>query len=450
MNPQLELFPGTSKKTVKRQAAQATRKRGNTRRLPTKASTEEAALKNANLPASDAAGLPPYETIALVLQGGGALGAYQAGVFQGLHEAGIEPSYLSGISIGALNIAIIAGNPPETRLARLTEFWETICQPNFGLSLNPFIEQSLFNLNDTVRQTLSALHAGSALLNGQKGFFQPRFPPPPTHTPGDPATASYYDTSALKDTLERLCDFDRINAQIQQVSVGAVNVRNGNFAYFDNTKIKLRAEHFMASGALPPAFAAVEIDGEFYWDGGLVSNTPLTQVLDSRPLRDTLVFQVDLWSARGRPPGNMSEVSDRIKDIRYSSRTRMVTEQLRWSQYLRHMLQHVLEEIPEETRATNPYCRMAQDLACSKRYNVIHLIYRNQAYEKHYKDFQFGLATMRGHWDSGLQDIRQTLASPDRLAMPENASGFVTHDVHREEIELLMEQAGRKMLDGAS
>ncbi|WP_409079870.1 DUF3734 domain-containing protein [Pusillimonas sp. SM2304] len=417
--------------------------------MPTQASTEEAALKNANLPANDTPGLPPYETIALVLQGGGALGAYQAGVFQGLQEAGIEPSTLSGISIGALNTAIIAGNPPETRLARLREFWETICQPNFGISLDPFFEQSLFNLNDTVRQTLSALHAGSALLNGQKGFFQPRFPPAPTQMPGDPATASYYDTSALKDTLERLCDFDRINAQTQQVSVGAVNVRTGNFVYFDNTRIKLRAEHFMASGALPPAFAAVEIDGEYYWDGGLVSNTPLTQVLDSRPLRDTLVFQVDLWSARGQPPANMSEVSDRIKDIRYSSRTRMVTEQLRWSQYLRHLLQHLLDEIPADVRDSNMYCRMAQDLACGKRYNVIHLIYRNQPYEKHYKDFQFGLATMRGHWNSGLQDIRQTLADPQRLAMPENASGFVTHDVHREEIEQLMNHLPGK-LNGAS
>ncbi|MCC2597680.1 patatin-like phospholipase family protein [Pusillimonas sp. MFBS29] len=394
--------------------------------------------------------MPPYETIALVLQGGGALGAYQAGVFQGLHEAGIEPGYLSGISIGALNTAIIAGNPPEARVARLKEFWETICQPNFGLSMNPFVEQSLFNLNDPMRQTISAWHAGSALLNGQKGFFQPRFPPAPQNMPGDPRSASYYDTSALKDTLERLCDFDRINAQTQHVSVGAVNVRNGNLVYFDNFKIQLRAEHFMASGALPPAFAAVEIDGEYYWDGGLVSNTPLTEILDSRPLRDTLVFQVDLWSARGSVPSNMSEVSDRIKDIRYSSRTRMVTDQLRWSQYLRHMLQHILDDLPEEARASNPYFPIAQDLACSKRYNVIHLIYRNQAYEKHYKDFEFGLATMRGHWDSGLRDIRHTLDNPDRLAMPENASGFVTHDIHREDLEQLMDIARNKLPPGAS
>lgn len=290
---------------------------------------------------------------------------------------------------------------------------------------------------------MSAVQAGSALFNGQKGFFRPRFPPPPSVLPGDEATASYYDTTALKQTLEDLCDFDLINSGAMQVSVGAVNVRSGNFVYFDNAKIRLRAEHFMASGALPPAFAAVEIDGERYWDGGLVSNTPLAQVLDTRPQKDTLAFQVDLWSARGAPPTNMSEVSDRMKDIRYSSRTRMVTERLRWEQYVRHVMQHVLEKVPDGVRASDPYCRMAKELACAKRYNVIHLIYRNRPYEKHYKDFQFGLSTMREHWSSGLEDIRQTLADPSRLAMPENASGFVTHDVHREEIERLMARAAK-------
>ncbi len=206
--------------------------------------------------------IPPYESIALVLQGGGALGAYQAGVFQGLQEAGIEPDWLSGISIGALNTAVIAGNPPEKRVERLTDFWETICQPNFGFAPIPFFEQSVFNLNDAFRQNISAWHAASALTRGQKGFFTPRFPPAPDHLPGNPATASYYDTGALKTTLERLCDFDRINSGRQRVSVGAVNVRTGNFVYFDNAKTTLRPEHFMASGALPPAFAAVEIDGE--------------------------------------------------------------------------------------------------------------------------------------------------------------------------------------------
>lgn len=389
--------------------------------------------------ASHPASLPPYETIALVLQGGGALGAYQAGVFEGLHEAGILPSSLSGISIGALNTAIIAGNPPQTRVARLREFWETICQPHLIPMMNAFFEQSLFNTTDMARQSLGALHAASAILNGQNGFFHPRFPPPHQVGQGDPAETGYYDTRPLKATLEQLCDFDRINHGGLQVSVGAVNVRNGNFVYFDNRRHPLRAEHFMASGALPPAFPAVEIDGEYFWDGGLVSNTPLSYVLDDRPQRDTLVFQVDLWSARGTVPGNMGEVSDRIKDIRYSSRTRLITEQMRWSQYMRHLMQRVLENVPEAQRQQDPYCRMAQELACSKRYNVIHLIYRNRPYERDYKDFQFGLASMRDHWNSGLEDIRATLQDPSRLAMPENTSGFVTHDVHREDLERIME-----------
>jgi len=385
------------------------------------------------------AALPPYETIALVLQGGGALGAYQAGVFQGLAEAGIEPGFLSGISIGALNTAIIAGNPPGKRVERLREFWETICQPNSGLGPLPFIEQSLFNLNDPMRQAMSALHAAGAVLGGQKGFFQPRMPPPAMVMAGDTATASYYDTQALRGTLEKLCDFDLINSGRQRVSVGAVNVRTGNFVYFDNTRTRLEPKHFMASGALPPAFPAIEIDGDYYWDGGLVSNTPLAYVLESRPRKDTLAFQVDLWSARGRAPTNMGEVSDRVKEIRYSSRTRLITEEMRRHQQMTHLLARLLEKVPAKTRAKDPYCRMAQELSCAKRYNVVHLIYRDKPYEQHYKDYQFGLATMRDHWASGLEDIRATLKTPGYLAMPKTESGFVTHDVHRREIERTQE-----------
>jgi NTE family protein len=418
--------------------------------LPTLASTEQVGCEKVSVADANANKLPPYETVALVLQGGGALGAYQAGVYQGLHEAGIRLSCLSGISIGALNTAIIAGNPPETQIQRLAEFWETICQPNYGYPLNPAVEQSLFEMSDTMREALSYWHASNALLVGQKGFYAPRFPPPFFSTQCDPSRASFYDSTALKATLERLCDFDRINSGEHEVSVGAVNVRTGNFIYFDNNKTTLRAEHFMASGALPPSFAPVEIDGESYWDGGLVSNTPLQYVLETRPLRDTLVFQVDLWNARGRVPGNMSEVEDRAKEIRYSSRTRMITDQLRWTQYLRHVLLHMLEDIPAELRAQDPYVRMAEDLACNKRYNVVHLIYRDKPYEQHYKDYEFGLASMQEHWASGLVDIRKTLSDPARLAMPQNASGFVTHDIHGEEIKQMLEAVSTRGADGAS
>ncbi|PZR39619.1 DUF3734 domain-containing protein [Paraburkholderia fungorum] len=375
--------------------------------------------------------LPNYETVALMLQGGGALGAYQAGVFQGLYEAGIEPNWLAGISIGALNTAIIAGNPPEKRVERLLQFWETICQPAFGPPLPAFIEHALFNSSEAVRKAFTATQAMGAIVEGQKGFFVPRFPPPLPTVSGPPQLASYYDTTPLKATLEALCDFDRINSGEMRVSVGAVNCGTGNFAYFDNRHTKLRPEHFMASGALPPGFAAVEIDGQYYWDGGLMSNTPLYEVIQTTPRRDTLAFQVDLWSAIGPVPDNITDVQGRMKDIQYSSRTRLVTDMLQRSQRFRHVLREMLDRVPSDQR-DDPWCKLAEDLSCSKRYNVIHLIYRQKEYEGHFKDFQFGLSTMREHWSSGLEDIRHSLAQPDWLDMPDNDAGFVTHDIHRD------------------
>ncbi|MBV8626779.1 MAG: patatin-like phospholipase family protein, partial [Paraburkholderia sp.] len=385
----------------------------------------------AEAPARGPIKLPKYETIALMLQGGGALGAYQAGVYQGLNEAGIEPGWVAGISIGALNTAIIAGNAPENRVARLLEFWETICQPAFGPPLPAFVEHAFFNSTDAVRKAFTAMQAVGALVEGQKGFFVPRFPPPLPTVSGAPQKASYYDTTPLKATLERLCDFDRINSREMRVSVGAVNVGTGNFAYFDNLHTTLRPEHFIASGALPPGFAAVEIDGEYYWDGGLMSNTPLYEVLQTTPRRDTLAFQVDLWSARGPVPDSITDVQGRMKDIQYSSRTRLVTDMLQRSQRFRHVLREVLERVPAEGR-DDPWCKLAEELSCSKRYNVIHLIYRHKEYEGHFKDYQFGLSTMREHWESGLADIRGSLAQPEWLELPENDAGFVTHDIHRD------------------
>ncbi|MDR5787072.1 MULTISPECIES: patatin-like phospholipase family protein [unclassified Caballeronia] len=377
--------------------------------------------------------LPPYETIALMLQGGGALGAYQAGVYQGLHEADIHPNWIAGISIGALNTAIIAGNAPEHRVTRLLEFWETICRPAFGFPLPAFLERALFDSADEIRKAFTAMQAFGAIVEGQKGFFIPRFPPPSPIASSSPQTASYYDTTPLKATLERLCDFDRINSGETRVSVGAVNVATGNFAYFDNTQIRLRAEHFIASGALPPGFAAVEIDGQFYWDGGLMSNTPLYEIAQATPRRDTLAFQVDLWSARGPVPDSIVDVMGRVKDVQYSSRTRLVTDQMQRAQRYRNVLQHVLDLVPEDVRESDEWCRLAAELACSKRYNIIHLIYRQKEYEGHFKDYQFGFSTMREHWESGLSDMRRTLAHRDWLDMPNGESRFITHDIHRDE-----------------
>ncbi|GLU30177.1 patatin-like phospholipase family protein [Trinickia caryophylli] len=375
--------------------------------------------------------LPPYESVALVLQGGGALGAYQAGVYEGLYEAGIEPNWLAGISIGAINTAVIAGNAPADRVPKLREFWETICQPAHGVTLPPSIERAFFESNEMVRTAFTAMQAVSALVEGQKGFFVPRLPPPLPFTIGKPETVSWYDTAPLKATLERLCDFDRINSKEMRVSVAAVNVGTGNFAYFDNMRTTLRAEHIIASASLPPGFPATEIDGEYFWDGGLMSNTPLWEVVQASPRRDTLAFQVDLWSAIGPVPDNITDVQGRIKDIQYSSRTRLVTDVLQHSQRYRHVLRELLQRIAPEHRA-DPWCKLAEELSTSKRYNVFHLIYRNKEFEGNFKDYQFGLSTMRLHWKSGLQDIRASLAQPGWLDIPDNDAGFVTHDIHRD------------------
>ncbi|MEY9800280.1 putative acylesterase/phospholipase RssA [Bradyrhizobium ottawaense] len=239
----------------------------------------------------------PYDVVALVLQGGGALGAYQAGVYEGLHEAGIRPNWLAGISIGALNAAVIAGSPEGERVQRLREFWETICAFSIEWPAGEGLANALPFAFD-ISSVRNALAATRALVQGQPGFYKPRFPSPLWSPFSGDAATSFYDTAPLQQTLERLVDFDRLNSGETRVSVGAVNVRTGNLTYFDTAERRLGAKHFMASGALPPGFPAVEIDGEHYWDGGVVSNTPLSRVLSGEP-RDTLTFQIDLWSAMG-------------------------------------------------------------------------------------------------------------------------------------------------------
>ncbi|HVJ33342.1 MAG TPA: patatin-like phospholipase family protein [Terriglobia bacterium] len=375
-------------------------------------------------------GTLPYDVVALVLQGGGALGAYQAGVYEGLHEAGIRPNWLAGISIGALNAAVIAGSPESQRVERLRDFWETICAVPLKWSApEGFMGNLPFTMN--LRSAHNVAAAMRALLIGQTGFFKPRFPPPFLSLfAGDTAT-SFYDTAPLRDTLERLVDFKLLNSGDIRVSVGAVNIRCGNLVYFDTAKQRLRAEHFMASGALPPGFPAVEIDGEYYWDGGMVSNTPLSRVLSSEPRRDTLTFQVDLWSAKGRLPYDLMEVASRQKEIQYSSRTRAITTHMLQMQKMRQALQQLIEKLPADARE-EPDVKALADLACHRAHNIVHLIYQSKAFEGHSKDYEFGLEAMREHWQGGLEDIRRTLADPRRLDRPAAEIGIVTHDIHRE------------------
>jgi NTE family protein len=366
----------------------------------------------------------PFESIALLLQGGGALGAYQAGVYQALDEAGLYPGWVAGISIGAMNSAIIAGNPPERRVARLREFWELVSASPLGLPNFTALEPK----NEFGRQFINQTQAMNILLFGAPNFFSPRVPPPSLWPPSDPLKASYYDTAPVRATLERLVDFDLINKRQIRFSVGAVDVRSGNFRYFDSDQCEIRVDHVIASGSLPPGFAATEVDGNFYWDGGLVSNTPLQWVLDSRPRKDTLAFQVDLWSARGELPKDMIEVEIRQKEIIYSSRNRAATDQYKQSQKIRIALANVLREIPQDLRESDD-AKLLSSHANDKVCNIVHLIYRAKKYEGIAKDFEFSRRTMEEHWSAGYSNARETLKNPEVLQLPDRNVGVRTFDI---------------------
>ena len=375
---------------------------------------------------------PPFDVIALLLQGGGALGSYQAGVYQALAEANLHPDWVSGISIGAINCALIAGNAPETRVERLSEFWEAITT-DLGLSwLNGILPDSLQGNQE--RGAFNRLSSETSLLLGQQGFFAPRMPPPYLQTPGSVGATSWYDTSALRATLERLVDFDRINAGGMRFSVGAVNVRTGNLVCFDNTTHEIRPEHVIASGSLPPGFPATEIEGEHYWDGGLVSNTPLDWVIETQPRRDTLAFQVDLWAARGNFPTDLAEVIARTKEIQYSSRTRRSTDQLRSQQRIRRMAGSLLGKLPPELQ-NEPEVTFLRPLTTEKVVNIVHLIYRTRDYENQAKDYEFSRVTMREHWAAGYHDAVRTLRHPEALEPADPLECVRTFDIGQDSRE---------------
>jgi NTE family protein len=372
---------------------------------------------------------PSFECIALLLQGGGALGAYQAGVYEALAEADLHPDWVAGISIGAINSALIAGNPPEKRVERLRQFWEGVTTDAFAGLPQDFLSQ--VTKGDWARGFVSLMSANTVSMCGSPGFFAPRVPPAWAQPTGAIEATSFYNTAALKGTLESLIDFDRINAQKMRFSVGAVNVRSGNFVCFDAETHRIRPEHIMASGALPPGFPAVEIDGEHYWDGGLVSNTPLQWVLDSAPRQDTLAFQVDLWCARGDFPGNLAEVETRRKEIQYSSRTRASTDQFKYARRIRNTVSRLLAGLPEEL-GNNPDIELLKSIADHKVYNIIHLIYRPDNYEGYSKDYEFSRSSMEAHWRAGYQDTVRTLRHPDVLERPINHEGVAIFDLDRD------------------
>ena len=356
---------------------------------------------------------------ALVLQGGGALGSYQAGVYEALSRHGHHPDWVAGVSIGAINAALIAGNAPGKRVERLHEFWHLVS------SAPPQQLPSWFG--DRAMQ--NQWSANSATMFGIPGFFRPRVSPLLLMGNAAPEL-SYYDTSPLRETLERLVDFDRINAPGgMRLSVGAVNIVSGDSRYFDSGETKIGPEHIMASGALPPGFPPVQVGTQFFWDGGLVSNTPLQYVLDAQPHTEALmVWQVDLFGARGAMPTTLSEVMERQKDITYSSRTRRNTDALAANLNLQQAIADLIDRLPPALR-NDPSVAAVQAQLTHQPIDIFHLIYRDKPYENESKDYEFSRATVEEHWATGLRDMSQTLTHPEALRSEVQTNGVTTFDL---------------------
>jgi NTE family protein len=368
----------------------------------------------------------------LVLQGGGALGSYQAGAYQALCHHDFEPEWIAGISIGAINAAIIAGNPREKRVDRLKEFWEMVSAP---VPWNPVTR------SDRARSLFNETSAALIAAFGVPGFFTPRFPPAAVWPQGSPQSQSYYDTAPLRATLERLVDFDRINDLKTRLSVGAVSVTTGNFRYFDNFEFRkigkrIGPEHIMASGALPPGFPSIVIDGEHFWDGGIASNTPLDYVLDAEINNDLLIFQVDLFSARGPLPVSLLEAAEREKDIRFSSRTRMNTDKNKEVHNARMALRELIGKLPDYLK-NDPSVELLRKAAKENTVTVVHLIYRSKNYESSSKDYDFSHIGMVEHWSAGERDVHLSMRHEDWLARPQSGETMVTYDLTGDGTETL-------------
>ena len=351
-----------------------------------------------------------HDKTVLVLQGGGALGAYQAGVYEGLAEAGIVPTWIAGVSIGAINAALIAGNAPERRVERLREFWDRVS------SMAPVIPPKVFS---PFRPVLNYLSATAVAAFGVPGFFTPRVPLPFFASDGSLGALSLYDTEPLRATLQGLVDFDRVNRREVRLSLGAVNVRTGNSVYFDNREIEIHSDHVRASGSLPPSFAPIEIEGNHYWDGGIVSNTPLWYVLDDSPRMDALIIQVDLFSAIGEIPSKFDQVLEREKDIQYSSKTRFNTLRVKELAELRTTLKRLLQKLPPEL-AEDPDVQNLAAVSEAGKITIAHLINRRLSHSAQTKDYEFSRATINELWAAGLDDVRRAMtkrvwAEPQQL-----------------------------------
>ena len=380
-------------------------------------------------PSRHAAALPLPDCVALVLQGGGALGSYQAGVIEGLAASGIGVDWVAGISIGAINAAIFAGNPPARRVERLARFWDRVTSALPSFPIFP---------DDHLREWLHDWSAGLVLATGVPGFFSPRLIPPVLASVGTPGALSFYDSTPLADTLNELVDWDLLNHGTVRLSVGAVDVESGNFHYFDTRETRIDARHIMASGALPPGLPPIEIDGRLWWDGGLVSNTPLTHVLDHQDT-SLLAFQIDLFAAAGERPRTISDVFTREKEIRFSSRTRQVSDQAIRLRQEREAIRKVLAKLPPELEDDADVKALAAR-AAEQPVNLVHLIYRANAWEGGIRDVEFSARTMREHWQAGCEAVAETMANARLVAANIETGKTASFDLTQREQPIRIEE----------
>lgn len=359
------------------------------------------------------------EKNALVLQGGGALGAYQAGAFSALNEAGFKFDWIAGISIGAINAALICGNRAADRLPALEAFWNRI-------TANLVVPTPFWT--PLGRRAFSELAAAEVTMAGAPGFFTPRLPTDFWPFRLKPAL-SFYDTAPLAATLNELVDFDFLNDKGPRLSVGATDVETGNFTYFDSRTTRIDARHIMASGALPPGFPPVEIDGRSYWDGGLVSNTPLQYVMEEASGDDPLcIFQIDLFNANGGPLADVIDVQQREKDIRYSSRTRLTTDRYRQLHALRVAADRLAAKLPDALK-DDPDLAQLRQAGPPCPVTLVHLIHRKQGFEGSGKDYEFSRQSMSDHWAAGNKDVTRTLSHPSWKSRSIGADGLQVFDL---------------------
>ena len=362
---------------------------------------------------------PKFDQSILALQGGGALGAYQAGVYEGLAEAGFLPTWVVGISIGGINAAIIAGNPPERRVERLRTFWDRVS------SYAPLTPPAWL---EAMRPTLNNLSAAAVMSFGIPVFFIPRVPPPVFAADNTPGALSYYDTSPLNRTLEELVDFDLINNRKVRLSLGAVNIREGQSVYFDNSRTCITADHVRASGSLPPGFPPVTIDGEQYWDGGIVSNSPLTYIADEKPRTRVFILEVDVFNAKGELPRNLDQVQERAKDIQYASKVRFNMDHVRELGQMRTALGRLLCKLPDGLKDDPDAMKLAQ-LCDEREITIARLINRRTTKSGNNKDYEFSRATVNKAWAAGLEDVRRSKSNIERMQPMELTPGVRVFDL---------------------